>query len=149
MTLLLNILWFVLGGFVVGLGWMLAGVLMAITIIGLPWARSAFMLANFSFAPFGRQVMSRRKLTGRDDLGTGALGMIGNVIWFLLCGWWLAVSHIVAAAALGVTIIGIPFAVQHVKLAVASLTPVGLTVVPYDRVSMARQGSGIMTASRG
>ncbi|CAN5428448.1 YccF domain-containing protein [soil metagenome] len=148
MTLLLNILWFVLGGFFVGLAWVLAGILMAITIIGLPWARSAFMLANFTFAPFGREVVSRRDLTGRDDLGTGTLGVIGNVMWFLLCGWWLAVSHIVAAAALGVTIIGIPFAVQHVKLAIASLAPVGMTVVPYDRGSAARQVPRVMPASR-
>lgn len=132
MILFLNILWFVLGGFLAGLAWFFAGIVMAITIIGLPWARSAFVLANFSLAPFGRDVVSRRDLTGRDDLGTGALGTIGNIVWFILCGWWLAIGHIMAAAALGVTIIGIPFAIQHVKLAIASLLPVGKTVVAYD-----------------
>ena len=138
MTLLLNILWFVLGGVLSGLAWLLAGILMAITIIGLPWARSAFMLANFSFAPFGRDVVSRKDLTGRDDLGTGPVGTVGNVIWFLLCGWWLAIWHVMAAATLGITIIGIPFAIQHVKLAMASLWPVGKTVVSYDTLDAGR-----------
>ena len=97
---LLNILWFILGGFFSGLGWLLAGMLMAITIIGIPFVRSCFMLASFSFWPFGRDVVSRDELTGREDLGTGALGLIGNIIWFVLCGWWLAVWHIMAAVAL-------------------------------------------------
>lgn len=132
MSLILNILWFVLGGALSGLAWAIAGVLMAITIIGLPWARSCFMLASFSFFPFGRDVVSRRDLHGKDDLGTGTLGLIGNIVWFVLCGWWLAIWHISAAVALGITIIGIPFAVQHVKLAVASLFPIGKSVVDYD-----------------
>jgi uncharacterized membrane protein YccF (DUF307 family) len=132
MSLILNILWFVLGGALSGLAWVLAGILMAITIVGLPWARSCFMLANFSFWPFGRDVVSRRDLHGRDDLGTGTLGLIGNLIWFVLCGWWLAIWHISAAVGLGITIIGIPFAIQHVKLAVASIFPVGKSVVDYD-----------------
>jgi uncharacterized membrane protein YccF (DUF307 family) len=138
MRTLLNILWFILGGFLSGLGWTLAGLLMAITIIGLPWARSCFMLANFSFWPFGRDVVRRDELRGREDLGTGFLGAIGNIIWFLLAGWWLAIWHISAAAALGITIIGIPFALQHVKLAMASLLPVGRSVVSYDDMSGTR-----------
>jgi uncharacterized membrane protein YccF (DUF307 family) len=133
MSLILNILWFVLGGAISGLAWVLAGLLMAITIVGLPWARSCFMLASFSFFPFGRDVVSRRDLTGRDDLGTGTLGAIGNIVWFVLCGWWLAIWHLSAAVALGITIIGIPFALQHIKLAIASLFPVGKSVVNYDR----------------
>lgn len=132
MTLLLNILWFILGGFLSGLGWLLAGVIMAVTIVGLPWARSCFMLASFSFWPFGRDVVRRDEFRGREDLGTGALGAIGNVIWFIFCGWWLAIWHISAAVTLGITIIGIPFALQHVKLAMASLFPVGRSVVSYD-----------------
>jgi len=140
MILLLNILWFVLGGFVSGLGWLLAGVLMAITIIGLPWARSCFMLANFSFFPFGRDVVRRDELTGREDMGTGTLGAIGNIVWFVLCGWWLAIWHISAAVALGLTIIGIPFALQHVKLALASLFPVGRSVVSYDDLNSRPSG---------
>ena len=140
MNLLLNILWLIFGRFFSGLGWVLAGILMAITIIGIPWVRSCFVLASFSFWPFGRDIIERSELTGRDDLGTGALGLIGNVIWFILCGWWLAVWHIVLAVAQAITIIGIPFALQNVKLAMASLFPVGKTVVDYDEISMARRG---------
>jgi uncharacterized membrane protein YccF (DUF307 family) len=130
----LNVVWFVLGGFIAGLAWMLAGLIMAITIIGIPWARSCFMLARFSFWPFGYDIASRDRLYGREDLGTGALGTIGNVIWFVLAGWWLAIMHISAAIALAVSIIGIPFAWQHVKLAIASLFPIGKTVVSTDRL---------------
>jgi len=129
---LLNAVWFVLGGFLAGLGWILAGVIMALTIVGIPWARSCFMLARYTFWPFGFDIISRDELNGRPDLGTGTLGTIGNLIWFVLAGWWLAIMHIVAAAGFAVTIIGIPFAWAHVKLAAASLFPIGKTVVPVD-----------------
>ncbi len=132
LLLILNLLWVVLGGFISGLAWILAGCIMAITIIGLPWARACFMLARFSFWPFGYDIISRDQLTGREDIGTGTLGTVGNVIWFVLAGWWLALGHIAAAIALAVTIIGIPFAWQHVKLAIASLFPIGKTVVQTD-----------------
>jgi uncharacterized membrane protein YccF (DUF307 family) len=133
---LLNALWFVLGGFLAGLGWLLAGVLMAVTIIGLPWARSCFMLARFTFWPFGYDIVDRQRLSGEADLGTGTLGTIGNIIWFVLAGWWLAIMHVSAAIGLAITIIGIPFAWQHVKLAMASLFPVGKTVVSVDRITL-------------
>jgi uncharacterized membrane protein YccF (DUF307 family) len=140
---ILNVLWFVTGGVIAGLAWILAGVIMAITIIGLPWARSCFMLARFSFWPFGYDIVSREQLHGTHDLGTGALGTVGNIIWFVLAGWWLAIGHIAAAIAYAVTIIGIPFAWQHVKLAIASLFPVGKSVVSVDRlwtpISLPRQ----------
>jgi uncharacterized membrane protein YccF (DUF307 family) len=132
LTTVLNILWFILGGFLSGLGWAFADVIMALTIIGLPWARSCFMLANFSFFPFGRDVVRRDEYPGREDLGTGFFGALGNIVWFLLAGWWLAIWHVSAAVALGLTVIGIPFALQHVKLAMASLFPVGRSVVSYD-----------------
>jgi uncharacterized membrane protein YccF (DUF307 family) len=131
---ILNVLWFITGGVIAGLAWCLAGVIMAITIIGLPWARSCFMLARFSFWPFGYDIIARDQLYGREDLGTGTLGMLGNIVWFVLAGWWLAVMHIGAAIAYAVTITGIPFAWQHVKLAIASLFPVGKTVVSTDRL---------------
>jgi uncharacterized membrane protein YccF (DUF307 family) len=133
---LLNAAWFVLGGFFAGLAWILAGVIMAITIIGIPWARSCFVIARYTFWPFGHDIVSREEAFGRPDLGTGALGTIGNIIWFVLAGWWLAVMHIVAAAGLAVTIIGIPFAWAHVKLALASLFPVGKTVVRVDELRL-------------
>lgn len=130
---ILNVLWFVTGGIIAGLAWVLAGVIMAVTIVGMPWARSCFMLARFSFWPFGHDIIAREKLYGEHDLGTGALGTLGNVIWFVLAGWWLAIMHISAAVAYAITIVGIPFAWQHVKLAIASLFPVGKTVVATDR----------------
>ena len=134
MIFILNILWFVLGGFLAGLGWILAGIIMAITIIGIPWARSCFVIARYTFWPFGYDLVSREDLTGQPDMGTGTLGTIGNVIWFVFAGWWLAVMHLTAAVALAISIIGIPFAWAHVKLALASLFPIGKTVVANDRL---------------
>ena len=130
MAMLLNILWVVLGGFVMALGWWLAGLICAITVVGLPWARSCFVIGRFSLWPFGQEAVNRRDLHGRDDLGTGALGMIGNVLWFLVAGWWLAIGHLTSALACFVTIVGIPFGIQHMKLALIALAPVGMTVVP-------------------
>ncbi len=129
MRLILNILWFVFGGFLAGLGWLLAGALLAITIIGLPFAGAAFRIAGFSFAPFGRQVVERDRLTGREDLGTGGVGLLLNIIWFVLAGWWLAIAQVMLGAALFVTIIGIPFGIQHFKLAMIALAPIGKAVV--------------------
>ena len=139
MLTVLNVLWFILGGFLAGLGWWLAGILCAITIVGLPWARACFMLGNFTFWPFGRDVISRKELTGREDLGTGTFGTIGNIIGLIFVGWWLALGHLMRAIGLGITIIGIPFAIQHLKLAYASLFPIGQTVVDADMVSEARR----------
>ena len=130
---LLNILWVVLGGLVMALGWWLAGLVCAITIVGLPWARSCFVIGLFSLWPFGQEAISRRDLTGHHDLGTGALGLIGNVVWFLVAGWWLAIGHLTSALACFITIIGIPFGIQHIKLALIALAPVGMTVVPVRR----------------
>ena len=129
MTLVLNILWFIFGGFISGLAWLLAGAILAITIVGLPWTMAAFRIAGFSFAPFGRQVVPRRNWTGRGDLGTGALGFVLNVVWVLLAGWWLALHHVVLAIGLFVSIIGIPFGLQHLKLALISFAPIGQDVV--------------------
>jgi uncharacterized membrane protein YccF (DUF307 family) len=134
MIFILNIIWFVLGGFFAGLGWILAGIIMALTIVGLPWARSCFVIARYTFWPFGYDIVSRAELNGQEDLGTGTLGTIGNVIWFVLAGWWLAAMHLTAAVALAISIIGIPFAWAHVKLALASLFPIGKTVVANDRL---------------
>ena len=130
MTLLLNILWFILGGFAAGLAWVFAGLILAITLVGLPWAGAAFRIAGFTFAPFGRQVIDRQEITGRADLGTGSLGFLLNVIWLLLGGWYIALVHLIIGVAQCVTIIGIPFGLQHFKLAIIALAPVGKAVVP-------------------
>ncbi len=129
MRLILNLLWFVLGGWVSLLAWLLAGLILAVTVVGLPWAFAAWRIAGFSAWPFGREVVPRDLATGREDLGTGALGTLMNIVWFVIAGWWLALHHLVLAVALMVTIIGIPFGIQHLKLAIISLAPVGKAVV--------------------
>ena len=132
MTLILNVLWVVFGGFIMAALWLLAGVVAAVSIVGLPWARACFTIASFSLWPFGREAVNRRDLTGLDDLGTGPLGFLGNVVWLVVFGIWLAIGHLVAAVGCAVTIIGIPFAFQHIKLAGISLMPVGMTVIDSD-----------------
>jgi uncharacterized membrane protein YccF (DUF307 family) len=129
LRLLGNIFWFILGGFFMGVMWWLLGVLAFITIIGIPWARACFTIGFFSFFPFGKEAVCREELTREADMGTGVLGFLGNIIWFLLAGIWLAIGHIASAIVCFVTIIGIPFGIQHIKLAVISLAPVGKTIV--------------------
>ena len=124
-----NILWFILGGVLMGLGWWVAGVLCAITIVGLPWAKACFVIGQFAFFPFGKEAVSRSVVSGANDIGTGVLGTIGNVLWFLFAGLWLALGHLASALGCFVTIIGIPFGVQHIKLALIALAPIGKTIV--------------------
>lgn len=129
-SIFLNIVWLLLGGLWMAFGWLVAAVIMAITIIGLPWARAAFNIAAYTLLPFGQKAVRRDALTGQSDAGTGALGLIGNLIWLLLAGWWLALAHVITAVILAVTIIGIPFAWAHLKLAGIALWPIGKTIVP-------------------
>lgn len=136
-----NVLWFLLGGVFMGLLWWFFGVLALATIVGIPWARACFVLGTFSFFPFGKEPIRRDELTGRGDVGTGAPGCLGNAIWFVLAGLWLAIGHVLSAAALAITIIGIPFAWQHLKLAAISLMPIGMTVVDTAVAEAARQAN--------
>lgn len=124
-----NVLWFIFGGFLMGLAWWFFGILAFITIIGIPWAKVCFVIGQFTFLPFGREAISRKALTQKDDIGTGFLGLIGNIIWFIFAGAWLAIGHLVSALACLVTIIGIPFGIQHLKLAGLALAPIGKTIV--------------------
>ncbi len=133
-----NFLWLIFGGFFMGLCWWLAALLACITIVGLPWARACFNIGLFTFLPFGREAISRRVLNQQDDLGTGGLGLIGNVIWFLFAGVWLALGHVLTALALAITIIGIPFALQHLKLAGLALAPIGQSIVTTEVAQLAR-----------
>jgi uncharacterized membrane protein YccF (DUF307 family) len=128
--LFLNILWIVFGGLGMAIGWLIAAVVMAITIIGLPWARAAFNIAAYTLLPFGQRAVDREAVTGRGDIGTGVFGLIGNVIWLVLAGWWLAIGHLLAALAFAITIVGIPFAWAHLKLAGIALWPIGKVIVP-------------------
>lgn len=125
MRLLGNLIWFIFGGLLMGLGWWVAGVLSALTIVGIPYAIAAFRIGTFSFWPFGREIVE--KPAGGSAGKT--LTLLGNIVWVILFGLWLAVGHLVWAALLALTIIGIPFAIQHLKLAHLSLVPYGKTIV--------------------
>ena len=131
-SILLNIFWLLLGGVWMAAGWVVAAIIMAITIIGLPWARAAFNIAIYTLLPFGQRAVRRNILTGETDLGTGLLGLIGNLIWLVLAGWWLALGHLITAILLAITIIGIPFAWAHWKLAGIALWPIGKMIIPAD-----------------
>ena len=138
MSTLGNVLWFILGGALMGLGWWLVGLLAFVSIVGIPWGRACFVIGQFAFCPFGKEAVSREELSGRSDIGTGALGLLGNVIWFVLAGVWLAIGHMLSAAACFVTIIGIPFAIQHFKLALIALAPIGKTIVDKNLAAAVR-----------
>jgi uncharacterized membrane protein YccF (DUF307 family) len=129
MSLIGNIFWFIFGGAVMGLGWWLAGLLAYISIIGIPWGKACFVIGKFAFLPFGKEAISRKYINDKDDIGTGALGSLGNVIWFIFAGLWLAIGHMLSAIACFVTIIGIPFGIQHLKLAGLAIAPIGKTIV--------------------
>jgi uncharacterized membrane protein YccF (DUF307 family) len=129
-SFLLNLLWIVFGGAWMAIGWVIAAVIMAVTIIGLPWARAAFNIASYALLPFGRKAVSRAEFSGSTDIGTGPFGLIGNVIWLVLAGWWLALGHVITAIFLAVTVVGIPFAWAHLKLAGIALWPIGKIIVP-------------------
>jgi len=140
LSVILNILWVVTGGIWMAAGWLLAAVIMAITIIGLPWTRAAVNIASYAFLPFGRTALPRDEVKGREDLGTGPLGFFGNLVWLLLAGWWLALGHIATAIGLAVTIIGIPFAWAHLKLVPISLWPIGKMIVTNEEAERLRRG---------
>ncbi|HEY8905840.1 MAG TPA: YccF domain-containing protein [Rhodoferax sp.] len=132
-----NVLWFVFGGFLMGLGWWLAGLLALITIVGIPWAKACFVIGQFAFFPFGKVAISRKDLSKQDDIGTGMLGLLGNILWFTFAGVWLAVGHLVTALMCFITIIGIPFGYQHLKLAMLAVAPIGKTIVDKEAAAAA------------
>lgn len=125
MRTVLNIVWLVLAGFWLFLGWMLAGILLCIPIITIPWAIAAFRTANYALWPFGRTIVDK------PTAGVGAF--LGNVVWVILAGWWLALAHILSAIALFVTIVGIPLAIADLKMVPISLMPLGKNIVDSRR----------------
>ena len=126
MALIGNLLWFVLGGGVFAwFLWMLSGVLLAITVVGLPFAVAAFRIAGFAAFPFGRELVDVRALGESRMLGTG----IANTLWVILAGLWLCIAHAVAGVACCLTVVGIPFGLAHFKLANVCLAPLGKKVV--------------------
>lgn len=122
MNILLNILWFIFGGFVTGLEYILASLLLIITIIGIPFGLQTMKLATLAFFPFGKEVRHTEK-------GSGCLSLFMNILWILCGGIWISISHIIFGLILCITIIGIPFGLQHFKLASLALTPFGVEIV--------------------
>ncbi len=118
MSLLGNVIWLVFGGFITGVGYILGGLALCLTIVGIPFGMQTIKLGFATFTPFGKQVVVAR---GADDL----LTQIFNIIWVLLFGWEIAVAHLVSAIILAITIIGLPFAKQHLKLLVVAFLPFG------------------------
>ncbi len=119
MRFLGNLIWFVCGGLITGLGWTLAGFILSVTIIGLPFGMQCFKIAGFVLWPFGRVIEG-------ETMGFG--GLLGNLIWIVLFGWELALAHLVLGVFFYLTILGIPFGHQHLKFAALALTPFGSVV---------------------
>lgn len=129
MTLLLNILWFIVGGgLFAGLAWVFVGFVLAITIVGIPFAFAAFRIAGFAAWPFGRTLVDARTFGEEHIVGTG----FANILWIIFAGVWLWISHVLAGMAYCVTIIGIPFGFAHFRLAAVSFAPLGKRVVDVD-----------------
>lgn len=124
MQLLLNVIWLIFGGLWLALGYAVAGIVLSITIIGIPFGIASFRMANFALWPFGRRLV--------DEPGAGSFSAIGNVLWLLLAGWWLALGHIITGIAQCVTIIGIPLGIANFKLIPVSLFPMGKQIIDSD-----------------
>ena len=118
MSCLGNIIWLIFGGLVVGIGYIIGGVLLCLTIIGIPFGVQSIKLGLATLAPFGKEVVE-------GDNANSPLRLVFNVIWLVLFGWEIAVAHLISALVLAITIIGIPFAVQHIKLIPLALVPFG------------------------
>lgn len=130
MKFILNVLWLVLSGFWLALGYVFAGIICCVLIITIPFGIASFRIAGYALWPFGRTTVERR------DAGAGS--MIGNVIWIIFAGWWLALGHIITGIALCVTIIGIPFGIANFKMIPVSLMPLGRDIVSTDEPFAAR-----------
>ncbi|GAA2587955.1 YccF domain-containing protein [Actinomadura fulvescens] len=122
MRTLLNIIWLVLSGFWLAVGYAVAGVICVILIITIPFGIASFRIALFALWPFGNTVVRR------SDAGAGSC--VGNVLWVIVAGWWLALSHLVTGVLLCITIIGIPFGIANFKLVPVALLPLGREIVP-------------------
>jgi len=125
MRLLGNILWFIFGGVLIGLGHIVGGILLCLTLVGIPFGIQAFKLGVASFAPFGKEVVERSE-------ANSPLRVIFNILWIVLFGWEIAVAHVLLGVALALTLVGIPFALQHLKLVPLALLPFGRDLVPME-----------------
>ena len=132
--IVLNVLWLVLAGIWLGISYVIAGVLLAITIIGIPFAKQAFKLARYSLWPFGRTLV-------QSSTRHKGISVVGNILWFVLAGWWLALEHLILGALLCLTIIGIPLGVGSFKMAAAALVPFGRQIVKLDELAQRPPGA--------
>ena len=128
---ILNIIWLVLCGFWMFLGYLVAGVILCIVIITIPWGIASFRIGAYALWPFGRTIVSK------PNAGTGSV--IGNVIWIIFAGWWLALGHITTGIALCITIIGIPFGIANFKMVPIALVPLGKDIVPTSSLRAGQQ----------
>ncbi|MBO0874046.1 MAG: YccF domain-containing protein [Pseudonocardia sp.] len=124
MRTLLNVIWLLLCGIWLALAYVIAGVICCVLIVTIPFGLASFRIADFALWPFGRQLVKRPD--------AGAASTIGNVIWIIFAGWWIALAHLITAIALTVTIIGIPLALANLKLIPVSLVPLGRVIVNHD-----------------
>lgn len=132
---LLNIIWLVLSGFWLFLGYVLAGIVLCVLIITIPWGIASFRIGMYALWPFGRQIVAK------PTSGVGSF--LGNVVWVILAGWWLAIAHILSGIALCLTIIGIPLGIADFKMVPISLMPLGKDIVDtrqgaFDRTLTSR-----------
>jgi len=125
MKTLLNLIWLVLAGFWLAVGYAVAGIICCVLIVTIPFGIASFRIAAYTLWPFGRTIVDKR------SAGAGAL--LGNLIWIVVAGWWLALGHLTTGIALCLTVVGIPLGVANFKLIPVSLVPLGKTIVPSDR----------------
>jgi uncharacterized membrane protein YccF (DUF307 family) len=121
MKTILNVIWFVFSGVWLFLGYLIAGVISCILIVTIPWGIASFRLANYAAWPFGREVINKPR--------SGCLTLIGNVIWLIVAGWWMALLHVITGVLLCITIIGIPLGIANFKMIGICLTPLGKEIV--------------------
>ena len=127
MRVILNVIWLVLCGFWMAIAYAAAGLVAFILIITIPFGIASFRIANYVLWPFGRTAVPRR------DAGVGSI--IGNIIWIIVFGWWLAIGHLLTGIALCLTIIGIPLGLANFKMIPISLLPLGVRIVPADQAN--------------
>lgn len=139
MKTLLNIIWLVFSGFWLFLGYALAGIICCVLIITIPWGIASFRMANYVLWPFGRQVVQKPT--------SGVFSFLGNVIWFIFAGLWLAIGHIVSGVALAITIIGIPLAIADFKMIPISLAPLGKEIVPTGGTTIVPPSTTVATTN--
>ncbi len=142
-----NLIWFIFGGVFMGLVWWFAGCLAYISVVGIPWGKACFVIGKFAFFPFGKEAINRKELNQEDDIGTGTLGLIGNVVWFIFAGLWIAIGHVISALLCFITIFGIPFGIQHLKLANIALSPIVKTIVTKEVAAAARKANAEATVT--